>query len=192
MRKTGRPNAAATLAAPRRASLIAATLPAIALSTLALTACDRQTTSEPSPAASAVTDATPENAPGVTLTDAVVQLPAVAGRPGVAYFSVSQGNGAPRKLVAVHVDGAGSAQMHESMMADGVASMAEIKELPLEAGKAVEFAPGGRHVMLFDIDPALKVGGITEMTITLDNGDKASVPAKIEGPAGSGATMGHM
>jgi len=158
---------------------------------LALSGCGDQNTSEPSPAASAVTDATPENAPGITLTDAVVQLPAVSGRPGVAYFSVSQGNGAPRKLVAVHVDGAGSAQMHESMMADGVATMAELKEVPLTAGKALEFGPGGRHVMLFDIDPALKIGGKTELTITLDNGDKASIPATITGPGGMDS-MGHM
>lgn len=158
---------------------------------LTLAACGDKAAKEPAAAASAPADATPENAPGITLTDAVVQLPAVSGRPGVAYFSVSQGNGAPRKLVAIHVDGAGSAQMHESMTANGVATMEEIKEIPLVAGKTIEFQPGGYHVMLFDIDGSLKIGGTTELTITLDNGDKASVPATIKGPGGMETPATH-
>ena len=63
---------------------------------LALTGCGEKAPQEPA-AASSSADATPENAPGIALTDAIVQLPVVAGRPGVAYFTVSQGNGAPRK-----------------------------------------------------------------------------------------------
>lgn len=46
--------------------------------------------------------------------------------------------------------------------------------------------------MLFDIDPSLKIGGTTELTITLDNGDKASIPATIQGPGGMEHDMSHM
>jgi copper(I)-binding protein len=169
--------------------IVTGSLAAIALT---LSACGDKAAKEPSTVSSAPADATPENAPGITLSDAVIQLPAVSGRPGVAYFSVSQGNGAPRKLVAVHVDGAGSAQMHESMTANGVATMDELKEILLVAGKALEFQPGGYHVMLFDLDPSFKIGGTTELTITLDNGDKASVPATIKGPGGMDHDMSKM
>ncbi len=160
---------------------------------LALTGCGEKAPQEPA-AASSSADATPENAPGIALTDAIVQLPVVAGRPGVAYFTVSQGNGAPRKVAAVHVDGAGRAEMHESKMENGVSSMSPVKEVALEPGKTVEFKPGGFHVMLFDVADTLKAGGTTELTITLDNGDKATVVAKVTSPGGGEASgeMGGM
>ena len=152
--------------------------------------CGKKADETAVPTASPSLDAPPENAPGVTLSDAVVQLPAVTGGVGVAYFTLSQGNGAARKLVAVHVDGAGRAEMHESRMANGIASMEEVKEVPIEPGKAIQFAPGGYHVMLFNLDSKLKAGGVAEVTITLDNGDKASIEARITGAGG--ADMGHM
>lgn len=152
--------------------------------------------SSAAPAVLASLDATPENAPGTTLTNAVVQLPAVPGHPGVAYFTLSQGSGPARSLVAVHVDGAGKAEMHENTMKDGMMSMTPLASLPLAAGQSVEFKPGGNHVMLFDLAPTLKAGSVTEVTITLDNGDKASAKAKVLGAgepvAGGGEGMGDM
>ena len=63
--------------------------------------------------------------------------------------------------------------------------MAPVKEVALEPGKTLSFAPGGYHVMLFDLDPALKAGGTTEVTLTLDNGDKISAKATIRSVGGA-------
>jgi copper(I)-binding protein len=156
----------------------------------ALAGCG-QKAEEPTAAASQTADATPENAPGITLSDAVVRLPAMAGRPGVAYFTLSQGAGAPRKIASVYVEGAGRAEMHETATENGVSSMKPVKEVLVEAGKTVEFKSGGLHVMLFDIADTLKAGGMTELTITLDNGDKASIPAKVEAFAAASGGMNH-
>lgn len=176
-----------------RASVLAGpALAALALG-LSLAGCSKPAPQE-SPSATASLDATPENAPGTTLTDATVQLPAsgaIRAAPGVAYFTIAQGSGPARKLVGVHVDGVGRAEMHESAMTDGVMSMTPLAEVPLESGKSVEFKPGGKHVMLFDLGPGLKVGGVTELTITLDNGDKATTKAKVVGPGGAAAAEGH-
>lgn len=150
---------------------------------LGLAGCG-QNAREPSAAASEAADATPESAPGITLADAVVRLPVMAGSPGAAYFSVSQGSGAPRRIAGVYVEGAERAEMHETATANGVSSMKPVKDVGIESGKTVEFKPGGMHVMLFDIADTLKVGGTTEVTITLDNGDKVSVPARIEAIGG--------
>jgi copper(I)-binding protein len=79
-------------------------------------------------------------------------------------------------------------------MENGVSSMSPVKEVALEPGKTVEFKPGGFHVMLFDVADTLKAGGTTELTITLDNGDKATVVAKVTSPGGGEASgaMGGM
>ncbi len=132
----------------------------------------------------------PTGAPGIALTDAVILLPLVSGNPGVAYFTVSQASGAARKLVGIGVDGAGRAEMHESKTAGGVSSMDEVKAVEIEPGKSVAFKPGGYHVMLFDVDKALKPGMTRELTATFDNGDKTTVLAKVQ--AGAGGAMDHM
>ena len=160
----------------------------------ALASCDKKPKDAPADAASAsVAPVTigPTGAPGIALTDAVIQLPLVAGNPGVAYFTVSQGADGARKLVGVSVDGAGRTEMHESKTAGGVSSMDEVKAVAIEPGKTVAFAPGGYHVMLFDVDKALKPGMTRELTATFDNGDKTTVLAKVQSGTGGGA-MGHM
>ncbi len=157
----------------------------IGLSALALSlgACG-QKAEDPAAQASSSAAAGPENAPGVTVTDAMVRLPAVPGTPGAAYFTVSQGSGAPRKIVSVYVEGAQRAEMHETVTKNDISSMQQVKDVPIEAGKSAAFKPGGLHVMLFDVADTLKAGTTTELTITLDNGDKVSVPAKVEALGG--------
>ncbi|WP_245647680.1 copper chaperone PCu(A)C [Novosphingobium lentum] len=173
---------------------------------MALASCGKKAPDAPSAPASQGIDETPSNAPGIALTGAVVKLPLVGGRPGVAYFTISQGNGAPRKLVGVHIDGVGRTEMHQSKTVNRVSSMDPVSDVPLGAGKSIAFAPGGYHVMLFDIAPTLKPGTEAELTITLDDGDKATIKAKVEtadfgtgaggmsasGMSASGMAMDHM
>ena len=75
---------------------------------LALAGCG---SNAPAPSPSETAEAAPEAPPGITLSDARIQLPLVSGRPGAAYFSVSQANGAPRKVVGVAVEMAGRAEI---------------------------------------------------------------------------------
>ena len=139
---------------------------------LALTACGEAPTA---PVPGETAGATPENAPGIALTDARVQLPIVSGRPGVAYFTVSQANGAPRKLVGVSVEMAGRAEMHTTQ-GD---SMKPVSDVPLQPGSTIKFEPGGRHAMLFDLDPKLRFANQVDLTVTFDDGGKATVKAPV-------------
>lgn len=159
----------------------------------ALGGCGQKTDPKPSEATTARAAPAvlgPTGAPGLTLTDAVIQLPLVAGNPGVAYFKISQHAGAARKLVGVSVDGAGRTEMHESKTAGGVSSMDEVKSVTVEPGKALIFAPGGYHLMLFAVDKGLKPGMTRELTATFDNGDKTTVLAILQ--SGTGMAMDHM
>jgi periplasmic copper chaperone A len=58
--------------------------------------------------------------------------------------------------------------------------------LDVEGGATIKFAPGGLHVMVFDLDPALKAGETGELTVTFADGEKASVPLKLEAPGMAG------
>ena len=139
---------------------------------LALAGCG---SNAPTPSPSETAEAAPEAPPGITLSDARVQLPLVSGRPGAAYFTVSQANGAPRKVVGVSVEMAGRSEMHETKGG----TMAPVGEVEVGPGKTVRFAPGGYHVMLFDLDPMLRFSKDAELTVTFDGGDKASARAPV-------------
>lgn len=153
-------------------------------SALALAACDSPTAG-PQPEVSATPTASATAPAGVVLSDAEVRLPAVAGRPGAAYFTVSSTTA--RKIVDVTVAGAGSAEMHETKRTDGVMAMARIAELALAPNEPAVFKPGGQHIMLFDVDPALAPGSSTLLTLTFDSGETATIPAAIVSAGGATA-----
>jgi copper(I)-binding protein len=167
----------------RRTTLAAA---AVAISLL-LGGCDG---AAPEPAASETADATPANAPGIVLSEARVQLPVVSGRPGAAYFTLTQASGPPRKLVAVSVAMVGRAELHQTAQDGAMSTMKPVREVAIESGRTVEFKPGGYHVMLFDLDPRLRFEKSVRLTVTFDNGDEAAVAAPVTTVADSMGDMG--
>ncbi|WP_164843907.1 copper chaperone PCu(A)C [Croceicoccus ponticola] len=148
---------------------------------LALSACGSEAP-DPVPAETVDVPVAADGPKGVSLTDAQVRMPAVGGRPGSAYFMISSDE--PRTITGVAVMGAGRTEMHESAMVDGVMSMKKVETVALEPGEPHAFKTGGHHVMLFDMDATIAPGGTTDLTITFDNGDKASIAAKVVGAGG--------
>ena len=117
--------------------------------------------------------------PKATTVDAAwVRLPAVAGRPAAGYFTLHGGR-ADATLIAVRAKGARSAELHESM----AAGMRAIPIVPIPAGTSVAFAPGGRHVMLFDVDPRLTPGKAMPLDLVLADGRTLHADAKVVGAA---------
>jgi copper(I)-binding protein len=153
--------------------------PFAALALLALAAC-KQEAQRPAPTSV-------EAKPGITLSEGRLTLPAVKGNPGAVYFTIANTNPSGNATIAaVAVSGAAKAEIHQS---DG-ATMGKVDALEVGGGSTIKFAPGGLHVMAFDLDGSVKPGGTSELTVTFSDGDKASLPLKAE-PAG-GADHGDM
>ncbi|MFO1304102.1 MAG: copper chaperone PCu(A)C [Burkholderiales bacterium] len=74
-------------------------------------------------------------------------------------------------LVAATSPAAKVVEIHEMAMDGGVMKMRAVQNLPLPAGKTVDLAPGGYHVMLMDLAQPLKEG--EKVTLTLTFADKA-------------------
>lgn len=122
----------------------------------------------------------PDAPSGLSVSDGVLVLPVVKGRPGVAYFALSNAGEKPTSLAAVFIDGVGKTEMHETKGG----KMAPMNWVQVEAGQTVRFERGGKHVMLFDVGDTLKAGGAAEMTLTFSGGDKLSTPLRIEAAGG--------
>ena len=178
----------------------AAVILAASASLLALAGCSGNapeaapsTSASGSPAPGAAPDpAAPDNAPNVSVIEPVIKLPAVPGNPGVLYFTIQQTAGKANTLVAVHVDGAERAEMHETKTVNGVSSMEPVTSVPFSQNQPAEFKPGGNHVMLFKLADTVKPGKDVEVTFTLANGDKVSTFAKVEEVGAMEGMMDHM
>jgi copper(I)-binding protein len=115
---------------------------------------------------------------GVAVDDARITLPAVRGRPGAAYFTIRSSQ--PVVLTGVSSPRVERSELHESM----AAGMSQIARSPVPANGELSFAPGGKHAMLFGIDPALKVGDRATLVLSFEGAPAANVEAEVLGPGG--------
>ena len=120
------------------------------------------------------------------VTKAWVRLPAVAGQPAAAYFTLA-GDRREERLVKIESTLARNTQMHESMAgAGGMTGMAPIAAVVVPAGGTVQFRPGGRHAMLFGLDPVVTPGTAVPLRFGFASGRTAEAEAKTV-PAGGDA-----
>ncbi|MEG3123484.1 copper chaperone PCu(A)C [Sphingomonas sp. GB1N7] len=107
---------------------------------------------------------------------AYVRLSAVPRNPAAAYFTL-KGGPADVTLMSVESTVAIRSEMHESMKSGTMMSMKPIQPVPLPAHGEVKFAPGGKHVMLFDMNPGIKRGSKVPLLFTFTNGQRVRTNA---------------
>jgi copper(I)-binding protein len=148
-------------------------LPATALGLLLLAGCNRT----PAP-------------PQVIAKDVIVTLPAVAGRPGAAYFELRT-NHSPTTLVSVTSPLIQRIELHQTK-GGSMRKITSPEDLSFPGNRTLEFEPGGKHAMLFGIDKAVKVGGTVPITFTVDPAPAVTVEAKVHAPGDvSGSHEAH-
>lgn len=74
---------------------------------------------------------------------------------------------------------AGSLELHHHALVEGVMQMRRVDEIPLPAGETVHLAPGGWHLMMFDLAETPDEGENVELTLTLDNGERLTLEAPV-------------
>ena len=100
---------------------------------------------------------------------AYVRLPAVKGRPAAAYFTLHGGT-ADATLISVGSTVSIRAEMHETMKSGNMASMKPLDQIAVPANATIQFTPGGRHAMLFDMNPGIKPGSAVPLVFQFGNG----------------------
>src|SRR3712207_2765846 len=88
--------------------------------------------------------------PLVVVERAWVNLPAVKGRPGAAYFTLKSNND-PTKLVGVSSPSVQRVELHEGGGSGGMMHMAPMADAVFPDGGVLTARPGGMHAMLFGI-----------------------------------------
>lgn len=128
----------------------------------------------------AVSSAACSGAPRVSVDRAYVRLAAVPHRPAAAYFTL-HGGAADVRLLSISSDVAIKTEMHQSMTEGGpghaMASMKPLDTLPVPARSEVRFEPGGKHVMLYDLNPGITPGRRVKLTFVFSNGERIDIYA---------------
>ncbi|PIB94185.1 copper chaperone PCu(A)C [Caulobacter sp. FWC2] len=117
--------------------------------------------------------------------------PAQAGMNGVGFMTIANAGKTPVTLQRVETTAAGSVEIHQSAMVNGVMTMREQdKGVVIPAGGQVAFAPGGYHLMILSLKAAQGVGQKVPVTLVFDNGRKAQVDLTVQltPPAGGQAS----
>ncbi|MEE8603577.1 copper chaperone PCu(A)C [Euzebya tangerina] len=84
-----------------------------------------------------------------------------------AYFDITNNSEDDDVLLSADADGFEDVQLHDTVVADGSASMVEQEDgIPIPAGETVTLEPGGLHVMLIGAENDLAAGD--EVTISLE------------------------
>ncbi len=124
-----------------------------------------------------------KRAPVQKVTNVWIRLGAVDTAPAAAYFNVYGGEQADR-LLQVSSEVNTRTELHQSMTmapsagsGQAMASMKPTGPVDIPAGGKVEFKPGGRHAMLFGMNPAIKPGTPVTLTFTFASGMEINVDA---------------
>jgi copper(I)-binding protein len=140
--------------------------------------------------------AAPSHAQEVKAGDLVITQAWSRATPGGAkigggYLTIKNTGSAPDRLIGGSGDIAGKIEVHEMAMKNGVMTMRPLDNgLTIDPGKTVKLAPGGYHLMLFDLKNPLKQGDKVPVTLEFEKAGKVTVSFDVQGigaqaPAGA-------
>jgi hypothetical protein len=144
--------------------------------------------------------ATPVRAEEVKAGDLVITQAWSRATPGGAkigggYLTIENKGTVADRLIGGSADVAGKVEVHEMAMSNGVMTMRPLdKGLSIDPGKTVKLAPGGYHLMLFDLKSPLKQGDKLPVTLEFEKAGKVKLSLDVQGVGAQapGAASGNM
>jgi periplasmic copper chaperone A len=152
----------------------------------------------------AVTIATaPAAAADVKAGDLIISQAWSRATPGGAkvaggYLTIENKGAVPDRLIGGVGEASPRVEVHEMAMNNGVMTMRPIDGgLTIDPGKTVKLAPGGYHLMMFDLKTQLKQGDKVPLTLQFEKAGKVDVTLDVQGvgaqgPAGASAAPAPM
>ncbi len=105
-------------------------------------------------------------------------------RNGAAYLTIVNHGKVPIRLVGVSSPVARRAQLHTTIMADGVMKMRPVKAIEVAPGETVILKPGGYHIMLMGLRQPLEVDDHFDLTLQFEGHDPVPVVVHVR-PSGA-------
>jgi copper(I)-binding protein len=120
----------------------------------------------------------------VSIKDAWVRPTNPGQEVGAAYMTLTSNRDV--SLVSVEADATKSVEIHNMTFENGVMKMRMLDTLALKAGKPYKLAPGGFHLMLFDLKKPLATGEQVSFVLTFKKKNKElfkqTIKAMVQAP----------
>jgi copper(I)-binding protein len=148
---------------------------------LLMTACSQEQPDMGSPESSTQTNIVlPENS--FELSDAWAR-PARENGVTAIYLNVLNGTDQPDTLTALTSTASGLVELHETYdRGDGMMGMREAEDPTFPANDVVQMVPGGKHIMLMQLNRELKEGDTVDLTLEFSNAGEITVTAPVRAP----------
>jgi|SRR5262245_38970295 len=121
----------------------------------------------------------------IDITDAWTRATAGNATTAAIYFHLVSAKD-PDRLMSVEAPAAQKAEIHEETTQNGVVRMNNLAAIDIPAGGTVNFAPGGKHLMLTGLKAPLKEGESFLITLTFDKAGTQSTPVKVLAASANG------
>ncbi|TVR17488.1 MAG: copper chaperone PCu(A)C [Balneolaceae bacterium] len=119
---------------------------------------------------------------GIEIVDAWAR-PGRDGGVSAIYMHVLNGSAETDTLVAFSSPVAGLVELHETFdRGDGMMGMRESEEPYFPARSIVSMRPGGLHVMLMQLNRALREGDEVELSLTFSQAGEFTITAPVRSP----------
>ena len=113
---------------------------------------------------------------------------------GAAYISIHNMGSKQDRLVSARSKIANMVQIHDHIMEDGLMKMQHlVTGVAIAEGEMVEFAPGGKHLMLMGLNEPLVAGDSFEVILNFEIAGEKAVTVEIRemDTSGDGGHSGH-
>ncbi len=117
--------------------------------------------------------------PHIIVKDAWVREVPPVSTMSAAFFKLLNTGDEDDYLVGVKSNVSEVAEIHTTIMEDGMMKMRMLKEVKVPAGGSVEFKPMGKHVMLIDLKKPLRAGEKVKLTLIFKKSGEVVVNAPV-------------
>ena len=123
--------------------------------------------------------------PGVLASDVIVKeafarASAVpTAKAGTVYMTLTNNSAKADRLLSVTTTASETAQVHESVEKDGIATMKPVETLEIPTGGTVELKPGGIHIMLTGLKAPLKKGDMILLELKFEQAGTVEVMVHV-------------
>lgn len=106
--------------------------------------------------------------------------PALKGDNGAVYLVIENGTSQDDALLSVGTNIASAVELHQSQVEGDQMSMHQLEEVMLPVGEAVEFSPGGLHLMLAGLTRELTTGDTFDITLVFEKAGEKVVTVIVQ------------
>jgi periplasmic copper chaperone A len=104
------------------------------------------------------------------------------GARAAVYLTLRNTGSEADRLIGVETAAAERAEIHRSLVDDGIARMRQVEAVEVAPGEVVEMRPGGYHIMLIGVKATPVPGERIQLRLRLERGGARDVEVEVRDP----------